>query len=197
MPKKLGKKIKQVRLDKKKKLKDISEATGLSISYLSQIERENSAVSTELIEKISAALGVPSSLFLDEPDLVRNYEHTCFYMDGQSMFYEKLSNSDATYWMNVIIITLFPTSQNQVNDMLFHSGEEFIYVLEGILTTNLDDKRYDMNPGDSLHFQASTPHSWENNTNKLVRFLSVYTNQDQVPYQTFIKTVLRGTVTDS
>lgn len=41
------------------------------------------------------------------------------------------------------------SSENQL-EMNQHDGEEFIYVLEGILTVYLDGSEYCLNPGDSI-----------------------------------------------
>ena len=56
-----------------------------------------------------------------------------------------------------------------------YEGEEFIYVLEGILTVYLDGSEYCLNPGDSIQIHSQTPHDWVNNTNRVVKILTVHT----------------------
>ena len=63
---------------------------------------------------------------------------------------------------------------NQENIELYsHEGEEFIYVLEGILTLNVDNTQTDLYPGDSAHIKSISPHNWRNNTSKIVKILTV------------------------
>lgn len=54
-----------------------------------------------------------------------------------------------------------------------HSGEEFIYILEGILTLNLEKENIYLYPGDTAHYNSKILHNWSNETNNIVKFLAV------------------------
>jgi len=42
-----------------------------------------------------------------------------------------------------------------------HNGEEFVYVISGILFVELGDQGvYRLTPGDTLYFSSTTPHRW-------------------------------------
>lgn len=43
-----------------------------------------------------------------------------------------------------------------------HDGEEICHVLEGAIRYRIDDSVFDLSAGDTIHFQSSDPHSWEN-----------------------------------
>jgi quercetin dioxygenase-like cupin family protein len=43
-----------------------------------------------------------------------------------------------------------------------HSGTEYGHVLSGRLTLNLGFDTYELNPGDSVSFDSSTPHAYAN-----------------------------------
>lgn len=64
----IGKKIKQLRLEKKLTLSELAERAGVAKSYLSTIERDiQSNPSIQFIEKIASVLNVPmDSLLLSE-----------------------------------------------------------------------------------------------------------------------------------
>lgn len=180
MNREIGRKIKQLRLKQKKKLRDLSEDTDLSISYLSQIERDISSVTIYSLEKIARALGAPISYFLDPPTdhrsfITRNYEQKSIYLDKSSFYYNRLSNDCEGYVLETMLITVLPYRKESACSPQPHIGEEFIYVLEGILTVILDGVSYDLNPGDCMHYQATTPHDWQNHTGGIVRLLSVNT----------------------
>ncbi len=61
----LGRKILQLRLDARKTQREISEVTGLAISYLSRLENGRINPSVRTLDKISEALGVQVSSFFN------------------------------------------------------------------------------------------------------------------------------------
>jgi transcriptional regulator with XRE-family HTH domain len=54
-----------------------------------------------------------------------------------------------------------------------HSGQEFIYMLEGRLEIRLGDKVEVLEPGDSLYFDSQTPHGMRGLDGAPARFLDV------------------------
>ena len=63
--------------------------------------------------------------------------------------------------------------EDKATENYVHEGVEFIYVLEGVLTIHIKNRTYEMYPEDSIYLDSHTPHNWENNTNKVVRILTV------------------------
>ena len=59
----IGVRLKEIRKEKKMTLKDLAEGAGVSISFLSQVERGKSSVTLESLRKISEVLGVNPSTF--------------------------------------------------------------------------------------------------------------------------------------
>ena len=45
---------------------------------------------------------------------------------------------------------------------IVYAGREFIYCLEGHMTYTIEGENYPLAPGDSLIFDAYTPHFWRN-----------------------------------
>lgn len=66
----ISKKIKSLRLEKEMTLKDLGEETGLSVSFLSQIERGNSSLAITSLKKISDAFNINITYFFRE---IENY----------------------------------------------------------------------------------------------------------------------------
>ena len=62
----LGDQIRSIRKRQEITLKELAEKTGLSIGYISQIERNLTDPSLSTLRKISGALGVPTYLFLGQ-----------------------------------------------------------------------------------------------------------------------------------
>lgn len=65
----LGDIIRSVRKQKRTTLKEISEKSGLSIGYISQIERNQTEPSLSTLRKISQALDVPTYYFMKQVEL--------------------------------------------------------------------------------------------------------------------------------
>lgn len=62
----LGKKILRLRLNARKTQRDISEVTGLAVSYLSRLENDHIVPSIPTLKKIADALGLQVTAFFDE-----------------------------------------------------------------------------------------------------------------------------------
>jgi quercetin dioxygenase-like cupin family protein len=54
-----------------------------------------------------------------------------------------------------------------------HDGEEFIYLLEGVLEFRTENQQYILYPGDSLYFESSIPHAYRALERKNARALTV------------------------
>jgi len=176
----LGSKIKEVRKNKKLTLKSVAEKTGFSISFLSQLERGKSSATLESLKKISIALNVNPSYFFDDPnettELVNRNTSISERMNEHDIYYKNLSNAIENPAFVPLLIVLKP-GQNE-GSLITHSGQEFIYVLEGQLTVQINDTIHTLDPFDSIMFNSSEQHYWYNYTDEIVRFLCVSTEID-------------------
>lgn len=174
-----GEQIKQQRKRMQMTLMDLSAKTGLSAGYLSQIERNQTTLTLVSLKKIAAALNISPNIFTTTDhqatgSVVRQDEQRAFRIEGGNTLYYDLSNtSDGTLGLGPLIEVLMPGERQEQPGFHQHEGEEFGYVLEGVLTLYLDDKEYTLYPGDSFHFRSELPHALDNYTNRLVRLLYV------------------------
>lgn len=58
-------------------------------------------------------------------------------------------------------------------DLMTHIGQEFIYMLEGQLTVQINEKVHILNPNESIMFNSMNPHYWYNYSDKDIRFLCI------------------------
>ncbi|KMZ44363.1 MULTISPECIES: XRE family transcriptional regulator [Bacillales] len=181
----IGVLIKSLRVGKKKTLKQIAEKTQLSISFLSQVERGKSSITLESLKKISEALGVsPGYFFSGESsggnELGRRASKERSGLLHAPFVYEDLSGDLANPALVPILVTLSPHGEK--GTPFVHQGQEFVYVLEGVLTVLLGEEEHDLFPGDSIHMHSSVPHNWVNRTGKVTRFLCVNSHDsDRIP----------------
>ncbi|MDI3480596.1 MAG: hypothetical protein PWQ97_251 [Tepidanaerobacteraceae bacterium] len=155
----------------------MSEKSNLSISFLSQVERGMTSIAITSLEKIAKVLEVDLSYFFTLPQkheglIVRSYEQEVFSVE-ESRIYHRLANDLNGKILEPMLITLLPNQSREEITTYSHEGEEFVYVLEGILTIFIDGEEYQLNPGDSIHMSSTIPHEWANFTNKLVKVLCV------------------------
>lgn len=177
MKSEIGEKIKKLRSDKQMTLKALSERTGLSIGYLSQLERGKTTVALDSLQKIAEVLEVDFTFFLDVPvsnkEVCKSFERSILLMEDNNFIEYNLSNNLKKMELVPRLIEIFPQKVNEPVEVYTHEGEEFIYVLEGILTYYYNGKVYELYPGDSLHIQSDKPHNAANTTNKVTRMITV------------------------
>ena len=173
----IAEKIRNLRKQKNLTLKNLSEMTDLSISFLSQIENGSSSLAITSLKKIADALDVPITYFFDVPQH-HVYEtdvaaETPFRLEGSNAEFIRLSGEFPNRKMEGLITVLPPHSQH--GESFCHPGEEFIYVLSGTLTVNLEGRDYHIQAGNVMHYPSSLPHHWRNETAETVKLLSVVT----------------------
>lgn len=175
----IGGRLKSLRKSKKMTLKQISEKTDLSISFLSQVEHSKCSITLESLMKISEALDVNPSFFFsnkEESDLnnkiaIHKQHSLQEDMKVSNFTYKDLSGNFPNQTFLPTIVTLQP--RNEGGRALAHNGQEFIFVLEGTLTVIFENSEVALQKGESLHMESTTPHNWLNKTNEAVKFLYV------------------------
>lgn len=176
----IGEIIKETRIKKKMTLKDVAEQTDLSIGYLSQLERGLTSFANDTIKKIGKVLDLDVQRLLSMPtcctkSIVRSYEREIIRMEGQSIIEYCMTNISDCSDMFPRFVELLPQKNREEAEAYKHEGEEIIYVIEGILTLKLEEETFDLYPGDCAHYPSTKRHNWSNQTNKLVRLLSINT----------------------
>lgn len=176
MDKTIGQKIKSLRKEKKLTLKEIAERTELSISFLSQVERMKSSLTLESLKKISEALEVNPSFFFSseegetQPTVVRAIGENDDFTVNQ-FIYKDLSGNYSGLGFSPLLVILNP-GENK-GSQFTHHGKEFLYVLDGVLTVQVNNEEYYLKPNDSIIIDSTRPHYWLNLTDLPVKFLCV------------------------
>lgn len=185
----IGTKVKNLRTEKKMTLKQLSEESGLSVGYLSQFERGLSSIALDFLEKLSVILEVPlSELFREDPppptlDPVVHGIELHFTEISPRIYQSILRSAGAPGQMLPRIYTLYPFDGDEDQIELYsHEGEEFLYVLEGVVTFFLEDARYLLYPGDSIHIASTRRHNWANRTSRSAKILTINTPNPLLPH---------------
>ncbi|MFC7392111.1 helix-turn-helix domain-containing protein [Scopulibacillus cellulosilyticus] len=174
----INKKIKNIRQQKGLTLKDLSEKTGLSISFLSQVERGTSSLAVTSLKKISDALEVNIAYFFENYQSNHNYvvksgNRSEFNIEGSKPTYARLNGEFTGRSLEPMLVKMAPKQER--SQILRHPGEEFYYVLKGAALFYVNDKEYFIREGDTIHFPSNEPHCSENPLDEETILLSILT----------------------
>ena len=175
----IGARVKFKRLKLGMTLKELSQATELSVGFLSQFERGMSSIAIDSLEKVADALSLPLSSFFSNIDESNPTDQVIRYYDmrpdhvNPRIFQYVLSNNVHGYCLLPRIFMLMPMNENRKIELYSHNGDEFLYVLEGVVTLYVDNEKHVLYPGDSMLIHSKQPHNWINLTNNVVRILTV------------------------
>lgn len=179
----VGNKVNELRKKAGLTLKELGEKTNLSQGYLSKFERGQTTISIDSLMAITKVLNTSmDKLFPTEQNdtedlnevVHRSYENTILYMENtEHINYQITHNLDMDIFPKISV--LLPSPDGAKDAFFSHKGEEFVYVLEGILTLKFKDITYELYPGDTAHFNSNVEHTWYNNTNMTTKILTVHT----------------------
>jgi transcriptional regulator with XRE-family HTH domain len=172
----LGATVRSRRQDRGLTLVEVATRTGLSIGFLSQVERDITTPSLSSLALIAEALGTRIHDFIEEPPPVALHTHDAegrvFAIDPRVIAYERLSGAFTDNALNAIKMIVPPGYRSEVSR---HEGEEFVFVLAGSIRYALSGEPFDLVAGDSLHFSSTRPHHVENLTAEPAEVLTVVT----------------------
>lgn len=158
-----GHRIRQLRLKAGMTLQTLSNQAGISVGFLSQVERDKATPSLGTLAQLASALRVSLDYFITTPrpadSITRRAERQPFAVDDSSLQYERLSTELPGGTLTSLVIHIPVGYQSE---RVSHAGEELVIVQYGIIRQTLDDSIFVLYPGDSLHFMGDTPHSFAN-----------------------------------
>jgi len=157
-----GQRFRRLRTRRGLSLAQVARATGVSVGFLSALERGQMRSSIATLRRIARFYRTNIlSLFEtagDNPRLVRPNQRKVLETTPDVRM-------ELLAWGNTVmephLFRIKPGGGS--GESYSHEGEEFLHVLRGQFDISLDGKEhYHLKPGDSLYFESSTPHRWKN-----------------------------------
>lgn len=146
-------------------LQRLADAAGISVGYVSQVERDLATPSLGTLAQIAHGLDVGVDYFISTPEvgsaLSRAGERQSFSVSGSSIVYERIGTDFAGNLLSSFILTVPPGYRSEI---VSHEGEEIIFMLEGALTVKVEAEEMVLTAGDGFHFRGNRAHSWWNTT---------------------------------
>ncbi len=168
----LGKKIRSLRKAFGLTLVELSDSSGLSTSFISQIERGLTSISLDSLERIADSLGVSVDyLFHDAKDYTGPLGASAPYIcpSCEPYYYKVLSNDAGGKSIRVIQATILPFS----NKPYSKKKTGFIFILSGILTIEWNGEKAQLFHGDCLYMDGTIEYKFTNNSEGLINYLYV------------------------
>ena len=189
----LGNKIREIRKNKKLKISDLADATGLTVSMISQVERGLISPSISTLKKIGNAMDLPLSYLFDEqtgPDTLKDTEEYLGTETTPQNIIDYTNNSPLVrpsqrkmmspekgikyFLLNPnlngpieFIYNEYEPGSGTGDNLYTHPGSECGLILSGELQVQVNDKIYVMKEGDSITFDSTEPHAKRNVSDKV------------------------------
>lgn len=159
--------VKQARKEKGFSLQDLSGRCGVSRSMLSKIEREEKNPTLQLACQIAEGLNMTLSQLLGEQTrqeviVIRENERMIFKEDRSGFERHLLSPSFPSRGIEFILNIVPPGEESGAFPPHKQGVKEYIVIAQGKLRATLDGQVYTLQQGDSIYFEASVEHRFEN-----------------------------------
>ena len=166
--KRIGERIKHLRLKKSMGLVELGRHTGLSASFLSQLETGRVVPTLRNLARIAMVFSKDLSYFFEpEPRTLfrvhRRDERVRLPqtgVDDPSYFFESLGYHVPDRQLDPYFAEFLPVKEGRVPRAHQHTGCEFLYLLSGTLDVRHGEVTHHIEAGDAIYFDANTVHSY-------------------------------------
>jgi transcriptional regulator with XRE-family HTH domain len=176
----VGVRLRQLRKSRKLSLADVAEATGISASFLSLVEKERSDITIGRLVRVIDFYGIsitdllPGTIAAGYPEVVTPPERKLLHSPAEGIDVYLLS-VDTRHQMMPLQLDFEPGAE--LAEFGRHAGEEWLIVTEGELRLELEgaEPRV-LKPGDTAYYPAERPHLFSNaSATKPLRLICVDT----------------------
>jgi transcriptional regulator with XRE-family HTH domain len=199
----VGERVASYRKDRHLKVSELARMVGVSPSLISQIERGQSQPSVATLFALAESLDVPvDAFFLKEGNsgsppeprpapertevaeaepsardtgpaqryLVRKDSRAAISIEG-GVLWERLTPETLSH--TDFLELIYQPGAESNPELYRHPGSEMVLVLSGRFDIYVGFERYELGPGDSIHFPSTFPHRYVNPTDEVSRAVTV------------------------
>ncbi|MDQ8757440.1 XRE family transcriptional regulator [Sphingosinicella sp. LHD-64] len=186
--------LKAIRIGRNMTLAELGKLAGLPVSTLSKLENGKASFTYDKMVQLTTALEIDiSHLLADEPaspamsspakllgrrSISRAGEG--FSVDSGTYNYLHLATDILNKNFTPMIGEIKARSVAEFGPFIHHPGEEFVYVIQGVL--ELHTEVYSpviLNAGDSIFFDSEMGHAYVSGSDELCKVMSICWNGDQ------------------
>lgn len=166
--KRLGALVRSLRERRALSVRTLARESGLSPSFISQVEHGVASPSIASMERIAHALGVTMSEFfaVDErqaagPFIVSAGEGRELTSAWSHAVVRELGPSRGAHLLQLVMLVLGAGGRSGARPA-GHQGEEFAIVFAGQVLLRLEGAEHRLQAGDAVSLPSGMPHQWEN-----------------------------------
>ncbi|HLK05094.1 MAG TPA: cupin domain-containing protein [Candidatus Acidoferrum sp.] len=157
-----GQRFRRLRQKRNLSLVQVARATGVSVGFLSALERGQMRASVATLTRIARFYRTNLLSFFDSS---KKNSRLVLQSERRVLETTKGVRMELLAWGNKAmephLFRIKPGSGS--GEPYTHEGEEFLHIIRGEFEIWLgEDEHYKLNAGDSLYFESSTPHRWRN-----------------------------------
>ncbi len=177
----MGNRIRSKRESRGLLLKDLSASIGVTSSLISQIEKGKAFPSIVTLKKIAVALYTTVGELIGEDEnliehpLVKSKERRFVKHNESGTSLHLLSYHDPSKQIEPYIIEFKKNSDSEKIMTSNFPGQEFIFVLNGSFIAEIEDRKFDLDEGDSFYFDSKESHLFSNKSNSKAELLWIIT----------------------
>ena len=174
-----GQKLKKIRTNKKITLKEVAQALGTSSSFISMIENGKSGISLAKLQKLLKFYELSMADLIDESTddhkIVKLEKATLLGNQNQGVEARLLINKTSDHAIEPIYFRFEPGCST---DFLQHTGQEFVFIIEGsfeliLIDENINsEERFNLEKGDTVYHSSNLLHKWTNTSAKTSIFIA-------------------------
>lgn len=182
----IGAQLRRARLSRGVSLRSVAHDLGVSASLISQVETGKSKPSVATLYAFANLLGVslddvlglegtsprPAQEHVAQkvPEVQRSAENPAIEMEN-GVRWERLAGGIGGPAESLLVTYEPGASSSPDGKLMRHPGVEYAYILEGVITLQLEDGVHQLGPGDSLQFDSMRSHLFANRGSSVARGL--------------------------
>ncbi|HMA77384.1 MAG TPA: XRE family transcriptional regulator [Candidatus Krumholzibacteriaceae bacterium] len=164
--KRIGKRLKEHRLAKGMTLKEVESSARVSATHISEIERGMTSPTIGALSKITNAIGIELAGLIKKEyfsgmSIVSRSERKPMQFKDWGATYYSMTKDISNPKISLLEVKLDPGIKRP-EEKSSHEGEEFAFVIKGVMEILIGDEQYIMKEGDSIHYMANKPHAMRN-----------------------------------
>jgi len=178
----VGVRIKKLRKDNGKTIKNIADGAGVSNGLISRIENGRTIPSLPVLLNIINALEIEVGSFFEKIDkdkipkiwIARKSDYQVIEKETEAngfVYHHIISKQLNVMGMEAVLLEIAPNAQRE---KVTTEAYEYKYILSGSVVYKVDNEEVELFEGDSLFFDGRLPHVPVNNNSEPVKMLVFY-----------------------
>ncbi len=162
----IGTRIRSLREEKGLSREELSNLTGFDVGLLERIEKDEVQPQLGTVIKLSKALdsafgrivsGVGDKIYSITRKDERKIVSRSTSQRGRRKAYTYMGLAPEVKGRNMEAL-LIQLEEDPEEEISVHEGEEFIFVLDGVVKLKIGNDGFELQPGDSVYYLSTTPH---------------------------------------